>query len=130
MKDLKIEDLKVGDCIKNKNDYTKLEILWISDNNDSIEALDHGYIIKAAQMNQYELWDYVQDEKKKHNDHYKAQGIDTFTRAKANMSKEHYISCLKFNIDKYNWRDKGQDQQDIDKIRVYLDEWENALKDG
>lgn len=46
-------------------------------------------------------------------------GIDTFTRAKANMSKEELLACCKFNIDKYCWRVKGQDKEDFEKIIAY-----------
>ena len=48
-------------------------------------------------------------------------GIDTFERAKANMTKEEIIAVCKFNIDKYTWRDKGQDLEDAKKIKDYAD---------
>ena len=48
-------------------------------------------------------------------------GIDTFERAKANMSKDELLSCCKFNIDKYAWREKGQDAEDFKKIKDYCD---------
>ena len=35
-------------------------------------------------------------------------GIDTFERAEANMSFEEVIACMRFNIDKYNWRKKDK----------------------
>ena len=46
-------------------------------------------------------------------------GIDTFQRAKANLTKDEVIACIKFNIDKYNWRKKGQDIEDFKKIIDY-----------
>ena len=46
-------------------------------------------------------------------------GIDTFQRAKANLTKDELIACVKFNIDKYNWRKKGQDVEDFKKIIDY-----------
>ena len=46
-------------------------------------------------------------------------GIDTFQRAEANMTKEEILSCVKFSIDKYNWRKKGQDKEDFKKIIDY-----------
>ena len=52
-------------------------------------------------------------------------GIDTFQRAEANMTKEEILACIRFNIDKYNWRKKGQDREDFEKIIKYA-EW--ALK--
>lgn len=52
-------------------------------------------------------------------------GIDTFQRAEANMTKEEILACVKFSIDKYNWRKKGQDKEDFKKIIDYAN-W--ALK--
>lgn len=52
-------------------------------------------------------------------------GIDTFERAEANLSKEEILAICKFNIDKYNWRQKDQDKEDFQKIIKYA-EW--ALK--
>ena len=46
-------------------------------------------------------------------------GIDTFQRAKANLTKNELMACIKFNIDKYNWRVKGQDIEDFKKIIDY-----------
>lgn len=48
-------------------------------------------------------------------------GIDTFTRAEANMTKEEILACVRFNIDKYTWRKKGQDKEDFEKIKAYVD---------
>ena|SRR5690606_30050477 len=50
--------------------------------------------------------------------HY-AKGIDTFARMEANCTKEECLAFIKGNIDKYNWRDKGQDLEDFDKIISY-----------
>lgn len=52
-------------------------------------------------------------------EHYKTQGIDTIARCKANMSLEAQKEVCKFNIDKYTWREKGQNLQDIAKIKDY-----------
>lgn len=46
-------------------------------------------------------------------------GIDTFQRAEANMTPDEIIACCKFNIDKYNWRKKGQQLSDFQKIIDY-----------
>ena len=48
-------------------------------------------------------------------------GIDTFERAKANMTSDEIIACCKFSIDKYNWRVKDQDISDFQKIKDYCD---------
>ena len=52
-------------------------------------------------------------------------GIDTFARAEANLTKEEILAICKFNIDKYNWRQKNQDKEDFQKIIDYAN-W--ALK--
>ena len=50
--------------------------------------------------------------------HY-ANGIDTFQRMEANCTKEECLAFVKGNIDKYNWRTKGQDKEDFEKIIAY-----------
>jgi hypothetical protein len=37
----------------------------------------------------------------------------------ANCTKEEILAFCKGNIDKYNWRDKGQDIEDYKKIIDY-----------
>lgn len=56
--------------------------------------------------------------------HYK-KGADTFTRMESNASFEEKMGFVKGNIDKYTWREKGQDKEDFVKIISYC-EW--ALK--
>jgi len=46
-------------------------------------------------------------------------GIDTFDRMFENMDKKELMACVRFNIDKYNIRDKGQDKKDLQKIIDY-----------
>ena len=48
-------------------------------------------------------------------------GIDTFERSKANQMAETRVEIAKFMIDKYNWRNKGQDVEDFQKIKDYCD---------
>ena len=48
-------------------------------------------------------------------------GIDTFQRSKANQTAETRVEIAKFMIDKYNWRNKGQDVEDFQKIKDYCD---------
>lgn len=50
--------------------------------------------------------------------HY-SKGIDTFARMEANCTKEECLAFAKGNIDKYNWRTKGQDLEDFKKIIAY-----------
>ena len=49
-------------------------------------------------------------------------GIDTFERSEANMNLKEIMACIKFGIDKYNWRKKDQDKEDLIKIIAYA-EW-------
>ena len=56
-------------------------------------------------------------------------GIDTFQRAEANMTKEEILACVRFNIDKYNWRKKGQDKEDFKKIIDYANWGLKQLED-
>ena len=63
------------------------------------------------------------------DEHYKKQGCDTFTRMRANATYEEAMGFLRWNIDKYNTRDKGCDAEDYRKIKVYCDEalwWINS----
>jgi hypothetical protein len=48
-------------------------------------------------------------------------GIDTFARAEANMNFEEIMACIRFNLDKYTWRRKGQDLEDFKKIIAYAE---------
>ena len=54
-------------------------------------------------------------------EHY-SHGIDTFSRMEANCTKEECLAFAKGNIDKYNFRKKGQDLEDFKKIIAYA-EW-------
>ena len=57
--------------------------------------------------------------------HY-SKGIDTFERMEANCTKEECLAFAKGNIDKYNFRTKGQDLEDFDKIIAYA-EWAKSI---
>lgn len=48
-----------------------------------------------------------------------SEGIDTFQRAEANMTFDELMACMRFNIDKYTWRKKGEDKADFEKIIDY-----------
>lgn len=49
-------------------------------------------------------------------------GIDTFERMKANATLEEAMGFIRWNIDKYNTRKKGQDISDYKKIIDYANE--------
>lgn len=53
--------------------------------------------------------------------HYQI-GIDTFERMRANATIEEAMGFIRWNIDKYNTRKKGQDISDYKKIKDYCDE--------
>lgn len=67
------------------------------------------------------------DDFNKKPSHY-AKGIDTFARMEANCTKEECLAFAKGNIDKYNWREKGQDLEDFDKIIAYAEWGKKMLK--
>jgi len=48
-------------------------------------------------------------------------GIDTFTRAKENMSIEGIMAATVMTVDAYIWRDNGTDYEDFCKARDWLD---------
>lgn len=81
-----------------------------------------------------ETWYYPTNEAEQHlvKDDKPIQyqiGIDTFQRAEANMTKEEILVCVKFSIDKYNWRKKGQDKEDFKKIIDYANWGLKQLED-
>jgi hypothetical protein len=49
-------------------------------------------------------------------------GIDTFTRMRANANLVEAMGFIRWNIDKYNTRKKGQDKSDYKKIIDYCNE--------
>jgi hypothetical protein len=55
-------------------------------------------------------------------------GIDTFTRAIETMSTERIIGFCQGNIDKYIWREKGSDIDDLYKARDYIELWISILQ--
>lgn len=54
-------------------------------------------------------------------------GIDTFERMRANATFEEIIGACKLNIDKYIWRKKGCDREDLVKAKDYIDLWISIL---
>ena len=62
----------------------------------------------------------IDNKKVKKPKHY-LKGIDTFERIVRNCTKDEVVGFIKGNIDKYNWRDKGQDIQDYEKIIAYCE---------
>lgn len=82
-----------------------------------------GKIPKIENVNtdSWDIWkdfEATQTNKEEKPTQYKI-GIDTFERAKANLTKEELLACCRFNIDKYTWRKKDQDKSDFEKIVAY-----------
>ena len=90
------------------------EILGFDYDGEPIVSLDNGYKLGLF-LDQIEYEIVSPDNKPKQ---YQI-GIDTFQRAEANMTKDQIFACVRFNIDKYNWRKKGQDREDFEKIMDY-----------
>lgn len=81
--------------------------------NNLVEVLNEELTEEAYKETEYEV-KYIAEKPKQYQ-----IGIDTFQRCEANMTKEEILACCKFNIDKYNWRNKGQDLEDLEKIIAY-----------
>ena len=90
--------------LKEKNEEVSAE-LFIKTNGSCIENKDEYGIDNSIDINRKPIQYQI--------------AIDTFQRAKANLTKDELIACIKFNIDKYNWRKKGQDIEDFKKIIDY-----------
>lgn len=90
------------------------EVLDFDFDGEPVVTLDDGYKIGLC-LNQIEYELKPTDNKPKQ---YQI-GIDTFERCAANMTKDEIFACVRFNIDKYNWRKKGQDREDFEKIMDY-----------
>ncbi len=56
-------------------------------------------------------------------EHYKQMTIQPMEFCDANMSDAEFDGAMKWNIQKYCWRDKGERKSDIEKIRHYCDIW-------
>ena len=95
------------------------EVLGFDFDGEPVVTLDDGYKIGLC-LNQIEYKINKSNKPKQYQ-----IGIDTFQRAEANMTKEEILACVRFNSDKYNWRKKGKDRQDFEKIIDYA-QW--ALK--
>ena len=78
-----------------------------------VEVLNEELTAEAYKGTEYEV-KYIAEKPKQYQ-----IGIDTFERCESNMTKEEILACVKFGIDKYTWRNKGQDLEDLEKIIAY-----------
>lgn len=67
---------------------------------------------------QYEV-KYIAEQPKEDKPKHYANGIDTFERMESNCTVDECLAFAKGNIDKYNFRKKGQDLEDYTKIISY-----------
>lgn len=104
-------------ALKIEDNYTYLRIDWENDFFINGKDYDKTTITYEKFMElfapKYEV-KYIAEKPQ----HY-AKGIDTFERMEANCTKKECLAFVKGNIDKYNWRDKGQDLEDYKKIIAY-----------
>jgi len=112
--------LNGGKIEANLNGYNGL--YWEEIVGEFIEAYneDWDYRIKQDQP-QTPTFATKKEPKQDTPDHYDI-GIDTFTRMRANATFEEAMGFIRWNIDKYNTRKKGQDVEDYTKIKAYCDE--------
>lgn len=91
---------------------------WVFIHND--DAKNYLNIVNAKELfePQYEVKMIVEAPNEDKPQHY-ADGIDTFERMEANCTTEECLAFAKGNIDKYNFRKKGQDLEDYKKIISY-----------
>jgi len=59
--------------------------------------------------------------------HYSSMTIQPMEFCMANMTLEEFEGAMKWNIQKYCWRDKDQKISDIEKIKHYCDIWLERL---
>lgn len=117
--------------------YTDRPLLYIDDNYLKWANIVDNLILEAQEEIDADLFirtngTCTEEKQDYKNSHYKSQKIDTVARCKANMTLEQQKAICIFNCDKYLHREKGQNLEDIQKVRYYLDwleEIENKLKD-
>gem|GEM_PF-6277415 len=124
-----ISEIKVGtkliavdDCIMDNNQFAiiegkEYEVITVGIDSFTVKAeLPNGPLFEFSDANSRIFKIKEEPSTKPHQYNI---GIDTFERSEANMTKEELLACVRFNIDKYNWRKKGQDEDDFRKIIDY-----------
>ena len=118
------------DALKLIDDYTYLRTDWeneffINGKDYDKTTITYEKFMELFGEPQYEVKMIVEAPKPQHY----SKGIDTFARMEANCTKEECLAFAKGNIDKYNWREKGQDLEDLEKIVSYANWAIKLLKD-
>ena len=107
--------ISFGDWIKGCTYESVKDNFLINDTRDNIQVTNHNFIRHYFKLVEEEQGYKESNERPKQYN----IGIDTFKRCESNMTREEILVCCKFNIDKYNWRTKGQDKEDLEKIINY-----------
>lgn len=102
----------------------------------SLESLEYDFWVRVIAKRDFDLFfkhspKASRDTKKEQNSkplQYR-EGIDTFERMKANATKEEIIGACKLNIDKYVWRKKETDAEDLKKAKDYIDLWLDVINE-
>ena len=120
------KDAAIVKCLADKKNFaynqdttTELETIYIHEESNAVlwsPYMGYAEIVCYKKPCISEMLDIIKEKPKQYS-----KGIDTFSRAEQNMSLSERMACVKWNIDKYNWRDKGQDIEDLKKIIAYAE---------
>lgn len=92
--------------------------VWCSNFDENKTTITYEKFMELFGEPQYEV-KYIAEQPKEEKPKHYSKGIDTFARMEANCTTEECLAFAKGNIDKYNWREKGQDLEDYKKIIAY-----------
>lgn len=62
-------------------------------------------------------------------EHYRKMRLQPMDFCNANMNDDEFIGAMKWNIQKYVWRDKGEKKSDLIKIKHYCDMWLQRIEE-
>ena len=125
VKKLRIET--TGYYLINNDKYG--ELIWFNSYDAMVKQFKPRQIEHNIDLNN---WVYVKEPQEATSENTKPKqyqiGIDSFERMKANATKEEIIGACKLNIDKYIWRNKGSDIEDLKKAKDYINLWIETLE--
>ena len=107
-------------------EYSKMKE-YDGDLNDDLE-LAFEWKLTPERFDYWENWNDAEPKEEKPIQYQ--IGIDTFERMESNCTIEERLAFVRGNIDKYNWRKKGQDKQDFEKIINYANWAIKQLENG
>jgi hypothetical protein len=112
----------------NREEWEKLAIRLADGKNVTEEFLDENNNTESVNLLSEDKTNKVLEVGKMQKPEQYQIGIDTFERMKANCTNEEIIGACKLNIDKYIWRKKGSDIEDLKKAKDYIDLWIGLLE--